>query len=85
MYDTRAFYGPACDLDMRNEYEDCVQKSNKIYDNILKLVPAEIRQALKSLLNEYEDINVSVGAYCNKTLYRQGLRDGFQLAKFFND
>ena len=80
MYDTRTLCGPASDPDIRNEYEDCIQRSNKIYDKILKLVPAEIRPALKSLLNDFEDLNVLIGACSNKKSYKQGLRDGFQLA-----
>lgn len=85
MYDTRVLCSPAADPDIRDEYEDCIKKSDKINNEILGLVPPNLRQALLPLLNDFEDVNVQIGAYNEKTSYKQGLRDGFQLAGFLSN
>jgi len=85
MSEARVRASPGSDPDMQNEYENCGKNSEKIRDEILSMVSVEVRPVLGIRLGDFEDVNVKIGTLCKRMEYRQGLRDGFQLAKFFND
>ncbi len=72
------------DPDMRDEQKALYEKSEKLYSEILLVVPPKKRDLMQRLIDNFSSVIALMDFYDSRMAFRQGLRDGFRMAKFFD-
>ena len=84
IHDANVWCPAQCDPDMKDEYKALREEREELYSKILSAVPPKKRDLMWHLIDDYSSLILTIDSYDTRMAFRQGLRDGFRLAKFFD-
>lgn len=63
-----------------DEYKQAYEKYHELYEQMNTVITGQAKKVFTDLLDELSKMNF----ICTRTVYRNALREGFRMAKFFS-